>query len=127
MFLVRVFAGPWPWPTPTPPVPCPRRPCQESGRVEEASRLFVVQEHRREDKFSGEQTMLSRAGFQTFCIADFQVGSAAVRPAGLETRDTADLEVCATPNRCQPDAAASLPERKMQSVLHVEPKVLRSL
>jgi hypothetical protein len=37
------------------------------------------------------------AGFQTCCIADFQVGSAALRPAGLETRDTADLEV----NACQ--------------------------
>ena len=50
------------------------------------------------------------AGFQTCCIADFQIGSAAgfraraisqasrvVGPsAGLETRDTADLEVCAT-------------------------------
>jgi len=38
------------------------------------------------------------AGFQTCCIADFQVGSAA--PFGwladLEIRDTADLEVCAT-------------------------------
>ena len=28
--------------------------------------------------------------------ADFQVGPTALRPAGLETRDTADLEVCAT-------------------------------
>jgi hypothetical protein len=38
------------------------------------------------------------AGFQTCCIADFQVGRApdAPGPAGLETRDTADLEVCAT-------------------------------
>jgi 5-methyltetrahydrofolate--homocysteine methyltransferase len=38
------------------------------------------------------------AGFQTCCIADFQFGSASgvVRSAGLETRDTADLEVCAT-------------------------------
>ena len=39
------------------------------------------------------------AGFQTCCIADFQVGSAVLRPAGLETRDTADLEVCATLDR----------------------------
>ena len=38
------------------------------------------------------------AGFQTCCIADFQVGGAGafVRLAGWETRDTADLEVCVT-------------------------------
>ena len=42
--------------------------------------------------------MLRSAGFQTCRIADFQVGSAALRPAGLETRGTADLEVCATLN-----------------------------
>jgi hypothetical protein len=38
------------------------------------------------------------AGFPTCCIADFQIGSACSvgRRAGLETRDTADLEVCAT-------------------------------
>jgi hypothetical protein len=38
------------------------------------------------------------AGFQTCCIADFQVGKAlGIREfTGLETRDTADLEVCAT-------------------------------
>jgi hypothetical protein len=38
------------------------------------------------------------AGFQTCCIADFQVGRVLenARLAGLETRDTADLEVCAT-------------------------------
>ena len=41
------------------------------------------------------------AGFQTCCIADFQIGSASValRSAGLATRDTADLEVCATSRR----------------------------
>jgi hypothetical protein len=41
---------------------------------------------------------LCSAGFQTCCIADFQVGktSTIVQSAGLETRDTADLEVCAT-------------------------------
>jgi hypothetical protein len=43
-----------------------------------------------------ELPILRGAGFQTCCIADFQVGLAALRPAGLETRDTADLEVCAT-------------------------------
>ena len=38
------------------------------------------------------------AGFQTCLVAGFQIGAAwgVVRPAGLETRDTADLEVCAT-------------------------------
>jgi hypothetical protein len=40
-----------------------------------------------------ELPILRGAGFQTCCIADFQVGLAALRPAGLETRDTADLEV----------------------------------
>src|SRR5687768_15244023 len=37
-------------------------------------------------------------GFQTCCIADFQVGRSCEyrRVAGLETCDTADLEVCAT-------------------------------
>lgn len=38
------------------------------------------------------------AGFQTCRIAGFQTGAAAAveRSAGLETRDTADLAVCAT-------------------------------
>jgi hypothetical protein len=38
------------------------------------------------------------AGFQTCCIADFQVGNTVEFgwPADLEIRDTADLEVCAT-------------------------------
>ena len=49
--------------------------------------------------FSAGILMLRSAGFQTCCIADFQVGYAALRPAGLETRGTADLEVCATLNR----------------------------
>ena len=41
------------------------------------------------------------AGFQTCCIADFQIGgvSECERPAGLETCDTADLEVCVAGNR----------------------------
>ena len=44
---------------------------------------------------------LGSAGFQTCCIADFQIGTACVsdRSASLETRDTADLEVCATSQR----------------------------
>jgi hypothetical protein len=47
---------------------------------------------------------LRSAGFQTCCIADFQIGSPhdVVRVAGLETGDTSDLEVCATgtPRAC---------------------------
>ena len=41
---------------------------------------------------------LRSAGFQTCCIADFQIGRSydVVRPAGLETCATGDLEVCAT-------------------------------
>jgi hypothetical protein len=49
--------------------------------------------------FSLELAALRGAGFQTCCVADFQVGIADLPPAGLETRDTADLEVCATLNR----------------------------
>jgi hypothetical protein len=45
---------------------------------------------------SADRPMRRSAGFQTCCTADFQVGPAEWRPAGLETRDTADLEVCAT-------------------------------
>jgi hypothetical protein len=43
------------------------------------------------------QTLRS-AGFQTCCVADFQVGNASHggAAADLETRDTADLEVGAT-------------------------------
>jgi hypothetical protein len=52
--------------------------------------------------FSAGILILRSAGFQTCRMADFQVGSAALRPAGLETRGTADLEVCATLNRYQP-------------------------
>ena len=41
------------------------------------------------------------AGFRTWSIAGFQIGGPAevMRPPGLETGDTADLEVCATPSR----------------------------
>jgi hypothetical protein len=47
------------------------------------------------------QRELGSAGFQTCCIADFQIGSSSKHPAsaGLETRDTADSEVCATGKR----------------------------
>ena len=44
--------------------------------------------------------ILRSAGFQTCCLADFQVGTYASRAAGLETRGTAGLEVCATLKRC---------------------------
>src|SRR5690242_19789762 len=37
------------------------------------------------------------AGYQCCRIAVFQVGRTCERPAGLETRDTAGLETCATP------------------------------
>jgi hypothetical protein len=48
--------------------------------------------------FKAMAASLCSAGFQTCCIADFQVGRVpvVVPSAGLETRDTADLEVCAT-------------------------------
>jgi small subunit ribosomal protein S16 len=50
--------------------------------------------------------LVRSAGFQTCCVADFQVGRVLenARSAGLETRDTADLEVCVTVavSRCAP-------------------------
>jgi predicted transcriptional regulator len=49
--------------------------------------------------FSANPPRMRAAGFQTCCIAGFQAGTAPLRPAGLETCGTADLEVCATPNR----------------------------
>ena len=52
--------------------------------------------------FSANLAWLRGAGFQTCCIAGFQAGSATLLQAGLETRDTADLEVCATLNRYNP-------------------------
>jgi hypothetical protein len=48
---------------------------------------------------NADEPLCRSAGFQTCCAADFQVGSTALQPAGLETRGTADLEVCATLNR----------------------------
>ena len=36
------------------------------------------------------------AGFQTCCVADFQVVMTSASLAGWETSDTADLEVCVT-------------------------------
>ena len=62
-------------------------------------------------QFSGRQFMLAPvlrcfrwnwpfrgAGFKTCCAADFQIGTGwnVAVGAGLEARDTADLEVCAT-------------------------------
>ena len=48
----------------------------------------------------------SSAGFQTCCIADFQVGRVLENalPAGLETRDTADLSVSASLRRDRAEA-----------------------
>src|SRR5208282_4571254 len=53
--------------------------------------IFVLTQRRK-----GAETQSCSAGFQTCCIADFKIGGACERSAGLETRDTADLEVCAT-------------------------------
>src|SRR5436190_10131728 len=62
--------------------------------------------HRRPDLVLEEWVAVERnppgcrsAGFQTCCIADFQVGRMleVAQPAGLKTHDTADLEVCAMP------------------------------
>jgi len=52
------------------------------------------------------------AGFPTCCIADFPIGRLSVRrarqwvvlPAGWETRETADLEVCGTKKPAAPGA-----------------------
>ena len=73
---------------------------------------------------SGIDSVLADAGVktlpaQTCCIADFQVGSVSgiVTPAGLETRDTAALEVCATLNSYPPPIqghAASAGPREMK-------------
>jgi hypothetical protein len=54
--------------------------------------------HKPRGFFKATTAGICSAGFQTCCIADFQVGRtpAVVQSAGLETRDTADLEVCAT-------------------------------
>ena len=47
---------------------------------------------------SVKATQNRSAGFQTCCIADFQIGCAldVLRRAGLETGDTAGSEACAT-------------------------------
>ena len=54
-------------------------------------------------------------GFETCCVADFQIGRAwwFGSGAGLETGDTADLEVCASAlemERTQEDGSSSLVE-----------------
>ena len=65
--------------------------------------------HKPRGFFKAMTAGLCSAGFQTCCIADFQVGGtpAIVQSAGLETRDTADLEVCAT--------ASPTPHRPVES------------
>jgi hypothetical protein len=70
--------------------------------------LSAIRQNRHQPRgfFKATTAGLCSAGFQTCCIADFQVGRtpAIMQSAGLETRDTADLEVCATgvaaPPRC---------------------------
>src|SRR5437016_11162174 len=61
--------------------------------------LQSIRRFRRSRKLGDEATPCCSAGFQTCRVADFQIGGRVngVRSAGLETRDTADLEVCATP------------------------------
>jgi hypothetical protein len=48
--------------------------------------------------FGGNPPAARSAGFQTCCVADFQVGRThnIQQHAGVENRDKADLEVCAT-------------------------------
>lgn len=62
----------------------------------------------RSTRMLGPCPAMRSGGFQTCCIADFQIGSMrdAVRSAGLETRDTADLEVCAASVVAFPGSAA---------------------
>jgi hypothetical protein len=52
----------------------------------------------RANVFSLRSQSFRNAGFQTCCIADFQIGGSPefVRVVGWQIRDTADLEVCAT-------------------------------
>jgi hypothetical protein len=64
--------------------------------------------------FSSKLAALRSAGFQTCCVAGFQAGITAQPPAGLETRDTADLEVCATLNRYRRLADRNRDSRTLQ-------------
>jgi hypothetical protein len=64
---------------------------------------------------------LRSAGFQTCCAADFQVGLAVLEPAGLETRGTADLEVCATLNRYDADGGGQDDRAPKKSLMIREP------
>jgi len=65
--------------------------------------------------FSPSSPVRRSAGLQAGCIADFQVGMRDAAPAGLETRDTADWEVCATLNTCPPSLFPSAPGRTVQN------------
>src|ERR1044071_4763623 len=60
-------------------------------------------------RFPGRAGKGCSAGFQTCCVADFQVGRAVEFgwAADLEIRDTADLEVCATLVAAVPRCAVS--------------------
>ena len=71
--------------------------------------ISICRDRRRMRRFPGRAGRSRSAGFQTCCVADFQVGSAMEcgRPADLEIRDTADLEVCATLVAAAPRCAVS--------------------
>jgi hypothetical protein len=70
------------------------------------------------------------AGFQTCCIADFQIGGRGQfgarrhvgRFAGWETRDTADWEVCASTQVCATSENCAATVRKAFAVrkLHIQ-------
>ena len=72
--------------------------------------------------FSPKLAALRSAGFQTCCAAGFQAGITALPPAGLETRDTADLEVCATLNRYPADGIPppNSPQPEPNTKLHID-------
>jgi hypothetical protein len=71
--------------------------------------------------FSANLPRLRGAGFQTCCVAGFQAGSTALPPAGLETRGTADLEVCATLNRYRGRPAAT-DARTARGLTQIDPE-----
>jgi hypothetical protein len=74
---------------------------RSDAEVKAVEHRVAGEQHADQDEPDGVQIeihwkMSCSAGFQTCCIADFQVGRTRDAAAGLETRDTADLEVCAT-------------------------------
>jgi hypothetical protein len=67
------------------------------ARLRDSTLLFCISSFGLPRRFRWNSPSRS-AGFQTCCVADFQIGGTAFAglPAGLEARDTADLAVCAT-------------------------------